>query len=238
MKIGTHDIGYGKPTFVIAEACSNITRYLDDLKIFIETVAKTGADGLKCQLYLPEHFPEAERSSKYQTMFPRPLFKDYVTISHEHGLLCGASVFDYEAIDLCVDCGADYLKLATREEKDTELFEVCVYTGLPIIRSYDWSSGVFQASDSVLMMACIPQYPAINPSIPSEMQITDAISSLWGWSSHSIDCLDCLLAVSRGACVIEKHFKMSNVDYESGWSLDPIQFAQMIGDIRRVEVMR
>lgn len=235
MKIGNRSIGYGQPTFVIAEACSNITRYLDNLKEFIETVVKTGADACKVQLFLPSHFPEAEQSSKYQTMFPRPLFKDFVTISHDNGLLCGASVFDEEAISVVKDGGGDFLKLATREQDNHKLNDACRGV-LPLFISTSFSRDTrwrFSNNTQRVVMACTPKYPAIEPPIPSIH-----LGQEWGFSSHTSDWLDVLLAVSRGACVIEKHFALSDADYERGWSLDSAQFTSMVSDIRRVERMR
>ena len=245
MNIGIHELGHGHPTFIIAEACSNIMLHLDRLDVFVEAVANTGADALKVQLFKAEHFPEAEWESKRKVEFPRNLIGEFANLCHKHNLLWGASVFDDEAVDLCVDHEADFLKLATREWKNEPLLRKCLDTKLQLIRSYDWTQGDFHAGiyggvyDNVIHMACIPQYPAFNFTVPNVYKLDDYPESvLWGWSSHSPDTLDVLLAVSRGAAVVEKHVRGSFYDYESGWSLSFDEFKKMVGDIRRVEAMR
>jgi sialic acid synthase SpsE len=96
-------------------------------------------------------------------------------------------------------------------------------------------------------MACIPQYPAFNFKVPNQLdhildidagEIVGGWDALWGWSSHTPDYLDVLLAVSRGAAVVEKHVRGSIYDNEAGWSLGFDEFGKMVADIRRVETMR
>jgi len=238
MKIGNREIGYGHPTFIIAECCSNIVRHISNaneyaLRVWADEVKRAGADALKVQLYRADHFPEAERDHKRRTEFPRDLFPLLVEICRQWDMLCGASVFDDEAVDLCEASDADFLKLATREWDNQELLRKCLLSSKPVFRSYDISKKELLAlGQKVTYLACVPQYPSVDPLVPG------GNDQDWGWSSHTADWLDCLLAVSQGACVVEKHFKLSDADYEAGWSLDPAQFRQMVKDIRRVERMR
>ena len=117
MKISDRELGYGHPTFIIAEACSNIMLHLDRLDVFVDAVRSTGADALKIQLFKADHFPEPEWASKRRVEFPRSRLEEFASLCRKHNLLWGASVFDDEAVDLCVDHEADFLKLATREWK-------------------------------------------------------------------------------------------------------------------------
>ena len=229
------DLFSGPRTFIIAEACSNIIPHLDKLPAVVDEVASTGATSLKVQLFLASHFPEGEQASKKLSVFPRDCFPELVSLCHDKGLLAGASVFDPEAVDLCVQSGADFLKLASREWENDRLIKECFTTKMPVIRSFPWSGSFsnqydkYQRNDSRLM-ACVPEYPAHSFHLPRSFGDRAA-----GWSSHTNHYTDCLAAISRGATIIEKHIKFSPNDYEAGWSLDVTQFSKMVQDIRWLE---
>lgn len=242
MNIGNFEIGAGK-TFIIAECCSNIIPHLYNLGGVVAAVASTGATALKIQMYRADHFPEAEQASKKRTEFPRDLFPQLVKLCHDKGLLCGASVFDEGAVKIVEENGGDFLKLATREWDNDELYDRCSGSKLPNLWSYNCEGkenlyheykeelDTSGKSTHIIFIACVPQYPAGNIKIPNDLTYE-------GWSSHTNHWLDCLIAVSRGAIVVEKHIGFSKDDYEMGWSLYPNEFEQMVKDIRWVEEAR
>ncbi len=232
MKIGNFEIGQGH-TFVIAETCSNIISHLGHLESVVMAVRLSGADALKVQLSRADHFPEAERPYKLKTEFPRELFPDLVHMCHVNGLACGASVFDEEAVRLVKDSGGDFLKLATREWNNDDLWNWCLEDeSSPTIRSYDCrKTESLSPLEQELFMACWPEYPAESVVVPGYLDGD-------GWSSHTSHYKDCLLAVSRGAVAVEKHFALDVNDFERGWSLMPSEFTQMVKDIRWVEGAR
>lgn len=228
MKIRNFEIGQGR-TFIIAETCSNIIQHIDSLKSLVSAVAETGADALKVQLYLAEHFPTLERGLKKKTEFPRDRFAELVELCHKCNLACGTSVFDEEAVEIAQR--GDFLKIATREEHNFDLVYSCLMTPIPVIQSYDWRDKYGHLNgDNFLWMECVPEYPAHSFKIRS-------LTGL-GWSSHTANDLDVLMAVTRGAVVIEKHIKFSADDYEAGWSLYPDEFKTMVERIRWVEAAR
>lgn len=231
--IGNRPIGNGR-TFFIAEACSNIVPYMKndaDMESFIESVSYTRTEAIKIQLFYSKNFPEAERESKKRVEFPRDKFCVFVQYARKKGLLVGASVFDDEAVDLCVECQVDFLKLATRERHNIPLLEKCLMAQLPIVSSYDISLHfAHDALGGVINMACVPEYPSLMPHIPPSLNNQ-------GWSSHTLNWKDVLIAVSRGACIVEKHIKCRHDDYEAGWSLWSQEFGRMIDDVREVERM-
>lgn len=237
MKIYNTEIGSGR-TFVIAELCSNVISHLDNLERCVEVVAGTGADAVKVQLFLAEHFPESEQDQKRVVEFPRYRFEELVSLCHSRGLACGASVFDEDAVDLVAEHG-DFIKLATREWRNDELWQSCYDNSNKIltIRSFDFRQelnrslvNIGKYADTVLYMACFPEYPAKLLFIP-DLRLT-------AWSSHTDHWLDCVVAVSRGAVAVEKHLAFAGDDPEVGWSLPPTGFAQMVRDIRWVESVR
>ena len=237
MKIGNRPIGHGEPTFIIAELCSNVIRHLSDLEGVLRSVASTGAMAAKIQLFKSSHFPESERSSKKLVEFPRSRVKEFIDLCHENNLLAGASAFDGDAIALLEKHGADYIKIATREDDNVDLWIRVLESSLPKIASFDCTKTVvFPFAANTIYLACIPQYPTIIPRVPDYGYVRE-----WGWSSHYIckdRCLDVLIAVSRGANVVERHIAFSETDFEAGWSSDVGEFRQMVQDIGKMERMR
>lgn len=235
MRIRDFEIGKGK-TFVIAETCSNIIQHLDDLEKCVHEVALMGANAFKVQLFRAEHFPEREQDQKRRLEFPRKRFAELVELCHDYNLICGASVFDNDAVDLVENSGGDFLKLATREWDNDKLFSKCCQTQLPIISSYKSfrhsDPATFQADDRLLLMACIPEYPTYSISA-MPIELTGE-----GWSSHTDHWIDCFVAIERGAVAIEKHVKFLPSDFEAGWSLSLNEFGCMVKDIRWMDEAR
>ena len=230
MKIYNTEIGSGR-TFVIAELCSNIIPHLDNLEGCVDVVAGTGATAVKIQLFHNSHFPKSEQAEKRKWEFPRERFPELVSLCHSRGLACGASVFDEDAVDLVAEHG-DFIKLATREVYNSELYNYCVGK-LPLIFSYDyrkWPHGLEDWDENTFPLACIPEYPVIHLGRIGDLNV--------GWSSHTDHWLDCVVAVSRGAVAVEKHLAFTSQDPEINWSLMPNQFSQMVQDIRWAEGVR
>lgn len=233
MIINNIPLGPGR-TYVIAEACSNILSHLSSLPDLVHQVRLAGADALKVQLFQASHFPLEERESKKKVEFPRSRFPNLVSLCHQEGIACGASVFDIDAIALAEDSGADFLKLATREYDNDDLNDAVFCSDLPCFWSYNYLTHPeekFFGYKSTLPMLCIPEYPTANILMPQDM-------SRRGWSSHTQSQLDCIVAAARGAEAIEKHMSFNAADPEADWSLAFFEFLNMTRDIREVEKWR
>ena len=197
------------------------------------TAANCGADAVKVQLFKAEHFPQAERAQKRVLAFPRGSLAGFVSTAHFYGLTAGASVFDADAVALAAE-HCDWLKLAAREQNNHELRRACNATGKTVYRSLSRLSPDTRQNE--ISLYAIQQYPA--PMLLSLQKVLQAkwhYWNNWGWSSHTRGALDCVLAASLGACVIEKHLALNKTDIEAGHSLLPVKFAAMCSAIRKVE---
>jgi N-acetylneuraminate synthase len=60
-----------------------------------------------------------------------------------------------------------------------------------------------------------------------------------GLSDHSLGTTAPVVAVTLGACFVEKHFTLGRADggVDSHFSLDPAEFTAMVADVRRAEAM-
>lgn len=190
------------------------------------------ADAVKVQLFRAENFPVKERSAKRRLEFPRHDFKWLVDQTHRIGLKIGASVFDFEAVDLCASCNTDFVKLATREQHNDELRDYVhrTYHGT-IIRSVLWPLiEPVDRREREVTLACVPRYPTVlSRGLFQSIENLNMLPEPYGWSSHTTGVEDCLRAVHNGAQVIEKHFALAEDDLEAGWSLLPDDFALMAG---------
>ena len=229
-------------TYFIAELGANIFPYSRSRSArFVEAAAEAGADAVKVQLFRAGHFPNEERAEKMAHEFPRSEFARFVQEARRLELSAGASVFDKDAIRICDDTGADFVKLATREEANRPLREHCRHNfHRTIIRSIRarWPTKPLPARwPREITLGCIPDYPADEEiALRFLRQMTPAFHEPWGWSSHTAGHDDCAEAVRRGASVIEKHIKLAGADVgeqaEANWSLFPRDFARMVEECR------
>lgn len=227
---------------VIAEFGSNILPATPArMRLFCREARRAGADAGKIQLFLASHFPESEHGEKQRAEFPRERLPEFIEIAKDEGLLVGASVFDIAALALLQMAGADFVKLASREENNAPLLLACRRSGLPLIRSVVWGVRTqFMPHSGEMTLACIPEYPTRedHPGLANMNTLPLFLPEPYGWSSHTLGWRDVVEAVQMGATVIEKHMKLSPTDPEAAWSLFPEEFGRMVEDIREAEKRR
>ena len=144
-----------------------------------------------------------------------------------YGLQGGASTFDIDAIDLSAGLGADFVKLATREQHNLALRNYAgrEFKGV-IYRSVNFNELAYHAPrlPREVTLGCIPRYPTnITNKLLNDIEFKLSGGYLpepFGWSSHTRMYDDILVAARAGATVIEKHIQLDGTDPEAGWSLD------------------
>jgi sialic acid synthase SpsE len=67
--------------------------------------------------------------------------------------------------------------------------------------------------------------------------LSDSFHTVVGLSDHTLGSATTVAAVALGARLIEKHFTLRRVDGgpDSSFSMEPVEFARMVNDIRQVE---
>mgnify|MGYP001588161873 CR=1 FL=1 len=225
---------------IIAELGSNPAASGWPMKIYCDAAALAGADAAKTQLFYAEHFPEAERESKHPLEFPRERLAEFVACAHNAGLEAGASVFDADAVALAAKY-CDWLKLAAREQSNSDLRGLTILTRKTVYRSIS-NFDNFRVMWREVPMVTISEYPT--PMWKSLLAVIGAEDYFrrraalraWGWSSHTRGWWDCALAVRLGASVIEKHICLLHNEIEGGHSLTPADFSRMTSYVRRWEI--
>jgi sialic acid synthase SpsE len=93
----------------------------------------------------------------------------------------------------------------------------------------------------LILLHCVSNYPCSDISLNLRAMNTlgDAFHLPYGYSDHSVGFLAAVIAVSRGAKIIEKHFTLDKdlpgPDHQA--SSTPEEFAELVANVRRAEKM-
>ncbi|MBI5625550.1 MAG: N-acetylneuraminate synthase family protein [Elusimicrobia bacterium] len=148
-----------------------------------------------------------------------------------------ASIIVPEAWALVKKVGMDRYKIASRTVKDyPDLCREIIRDG----RETFVSLGMYEGKDfpfpepNVRYLYCVSKYPARYEDLAA---FPAAFDRYFGYSDHLMGIEGCLLALSRGARLVEKHFtlnKTSKVIRDHSLSATPEEFRQLVrlgGDV-------
>jgi sialic acid synthase SpsE len=138
--------------------------------------------------------------------------KDVETLARDcedEGIEFMASVFDVERIGWLEEVGMRRYKIASRSVKDRALIEAVAETGKPMLVSLGmWDGADFPRISSrgqVEFLYCVSKYP----TEMSDLHFGKVdFAHYAGFSDHTIGIDAAVIALSRGARVIEKHFTL------------------------------
>lgn len=269
IKIGERSVGGDAETFVVAELSGNHNGDLGRAIDTIHAAAEAGADAIKLQTYTadtltinsdrPDFIVPGDSAWAGRTLYD--LYDEAHTPWEWHprlfaearsvGLQIFSSPFDQAAVDLLEELEAPAHKIASFELVDDGLLRIAAETEKPILLSTGMAS-IEEVSHAVsvlrdagcsqlILLHCTSSYPAPDDSmnlatIPLLHQVFECPVGL---SDHSRGTAAPVVAVTLGACVIEKHFTLSRADggVDSHFSLEPDELAALVRDVRRAKAM-
>ncbi|MDR0827523.1 MAG: pseudaminic acid synthase [Desulfovibrio sp.] len=172
-----------------------------------------------------------------------------MAIAKDLGLDCFSTPFDASAVDFLEQCGVSRYKIASFEVVDIPLLKKVAATGKPVILSTGMASlaeideAVRTLRDNgageLTLLKCTSAYPAPPEEINllTIPHLAQAFNCPTGLSDHTMGSAVAVAAVALGACIIEKHFTLRRADGgpDSAFSMQPVEFKQMVADIRTVE---
>ena len=199
---------------IIAEIGINHNGDMELAKDLIEQAEDAGADIAKFQLYdVDKLFPDqqiiARKRNWYGLVKKTQLTKDQIFMLAEYckktriGFLCSA--FDTERLGWLEELGVTRHKIAYRMRNDLNYVDAVVSTGKPSIISvgnvtrFPYSSRL----GKIDYLYCVPMYPTLAKDL--SLDKID-FSKYSGFSDHSVGIVASMVAISRGAKIIEKHF--------------------------------
>lgn len=248
--------------YTIAEMSANHAGSIDTALSIVRSAKESGADCLKIQTYtadtltidcdndyfkikgglwdgykLYDLYKEAYMPWEWQAIIKSECDK--------LGLDFLSTPFDKTSVDFLEKLNIEFYKIASFELIDIPLIEYTASKGKPMIMSCGMASEeeIQQALDAcysvgnkqVVLLKCCSEYPAnySDMNIATIFDMQSRFKVPVGLSDHSMGSMAAVVAVSLGACVIEKHFcvsrKIKNPDSE--FSMEPQEFRQMITDI-------
>ena len=229
------------PPILIAEISANHNGSIKKAKNLILTAKKNGADIVKLQTYEPKNmtinsslndflikdglwkgyklwdlYKEAQTPLKWQ----KQLF-DY---AKKIKIPCFSTPYDDEGVDLLKKLNTQLYKVSSFEMKDSALVRKICKIGKPVIISTGLANlneinEVYHVAKNsgckkLILLYCVSSYPANNKDF--NLNNIDILKKKFkceiGFSDHSTDNSVAMLAISRGARVIEKHIALEGQD--------------------------
>lgn len=262
MNINGRPIGVAHPPYVIAEISNNHLADIDRACRLIEAASKTGADAVKIQTYdadsltidcdRPEFLirtPPWEGLNYYELYkkiaLPINTTERLFRVAHDCGVTIFSSPFDERAVAVLQEQNCPAYKIASFEICDDPLLRAVAATGRPVLVS----TGIANVTDieetlrvlrdsgarDIALFHCISAYPAKIADM--NLRALDRLAKLdceVGLSDHSLGNQAAMLAVARGAVILEKHFTLSRADGgpDALFSLEPDEFAGLVNSVK------
>lgn len=254
MKIFKKEISLNHGVYIIAEVGSNHNQNIEQAKKLIDVAANAGSDAVKFQLYdtdslyRPEHklysvFKETELNPSWIA-----ILKDY---AHSKKLGFIVSPFDYKSVDILVNNNVDALKWASSETVKLPLLKYAASKGKPIIISTGMCNlaDIYEAVEvcyseaniDIALLHCTSLYPTKSHevNIRAMETLSKAFNLITGFSDHTLDDTASIIAIARGAKILEKHItldkKLKGPDHF--YALEPETFNMFVKKIREAEMM-
>lgn len=157
--------------------------------------------------------------------------------------------FDHTSVDFLEELEMPFYKIASFELVDIPLLEYIASKQKPIIMSSGMGSleDIQEAVDAIYgqgnrqlaIMKCSSAYPAKTEemNLATIIDMKQRFGIPVGLSDHSLGYFSAATAVAMGASIIEKHFCISREikNPDSGFSMEPQEFKEMITQVREVE---
>lgn len=235
MKIGRHEIGEDKPTYIIAEMSANHAGSLARAKEIIHAAKEAGADCIKIQTYTPDtmtidcnnpcfHIDNGtwEGENLYhlykKACTPWEWQGELKREAEKVGIDFFSTPFDKTSVDFLEKISIGFYKIASFELVDIPLIEYIASKGKPIIMSTGMASlGEIeeavaairkQGNNDIVLLRCASAYPAVTNqmNLRTMVNMGEIFQVPVGLSDHSMGSVGAVAAVALGAKVIEKHF--------------------------------
>lgn len=224
-------------TFVIAEASVNHNGSITEAVSLIAEAKRAGADAVKFQLF--RNRPEIEH-----LRLPEPEIKYLAKFCGELGIEFMCTPFYLDAVAV-IDPLVKRHKVASGFLTDKAMLDAVFACGKPVIVSTGMANGptwwkALGERSNASRLHCVSAYPC--PDDEANLRAINELPGHWiprGYSDHTTGTVACVAAVALGATIIEKHITLDkNAEGpDHACSAEPEEFAEMVRQIRRVEVM-
>tara|TARA_Y100001978_G_scaffold91498_1_gene81995 strand:+ start:694 stop:1743 length:1050 start_codon:yes stop_codon:yes gene_type:complete len=254
-------IGIGLKPYIIAELSANHGGDIQRAKDSIRGAKEAGANAVKLQTYTPDTMTLNSSKDDFlikeglwkgynlyqlykEAYTPYEWHKELFSFAELIGITIFSTPFDETAIDLLEDLNTPAYKIASFELTDLPLIEYAASKKKPMLISTGMGSfeeikeAILtcnkQGNNDILLFHCISKYPAKEKDyqLGDIKFLREKFNLEVGLSDHTISNMASNLAISIGACAIEKHFKLDDKECgpDSSFSLNANKFRILVDE--------
>ena len=253
--------------YIIAEMSANHGGNIENALELVRRSAKVGADCVKIQTYTADTMTidcDNEYFRIQGGLWDGYKLYDLYTDAgtpwewqeriKEECERCGvdflSTPFDRSAVEFLEKLHVEAYKIASFELVDIPLIEYTASKGKPMIISCGMGSleEIRDAVDAcrraeneqIVLLKCCSEYPAPwkDMHLGNIPDMKQRFHLPVGLSDHSAGSLGAVVGVTLGACVVEKHVKLPDVEsVDSKFSMEISEFAQMVKDVRNAKLI-
>ena len=217
----------------VAEIGMNHNGNHDLIPALIKSASEAGADYAKFQVGWREGSNEINNLTD-------PTLENIIRLCDFYRIKPLFSTITERAFERVAALGLKRFKVASRTVKyDLDLVEKIVDYGDEVIISlgmWDNCDSPFNSSN-VRYLFCISKYPTYPWDLSQFPKIFGDNQKYFGYSDHTVGIEACLIAASRGALIIEKHFTLDKSDTtirDHALSATPDEFRLLVNTGRTI----
>jgi sialic acid synthase SpsE len=239
-------------TYIIAEIGINHRGSVEVAKQLIDSAVKAGVDAVKFQTYMTEQRAPKGNDEIFKILkeleLPFEAFKELKAYANQHQVDFFSTPFDKESVAYLESIGTDLYKIASFDVVNHALLREVAKTGKPVILSVGMSNLeeidvayniLKEGTDNIAILHCISSYPTKeeDANLANIYTLQEKYDCIIGQSDHTNDIFVPLCAVSAGAQILEKHYKIDEAFecIDAPVSITEAQMSQLVQETRRVE---
>lgn len=248
--------------YTIAEMSANHAGKIENALKIVHAAAEAGASCLKIQTYTADTITINCHTDVFQEkggLWDKEYLYDLYSRAYtpwewqqqikgeceKCGLDFLSTPFDKTSVDFLESIGCEAYKIASFEIVDIPLIEYVASKQKPMIISCgmatkeeirDAIEACYKVGNrNITILKCCSEYPSnpLNLHLETIADINNSFNVQVGLSDHSMGYLADVVAVAKGARVIEKHFCLSRTinNADSDFSLEPHEFKEMVENV-------
>jgi N-acetylneuraminate synthase len=261
IKIENKMVGEGYPVYIIGEIGINHNGDLEIAKRLIKEAYLAGLDAVKFQKRTPEICVPKEQQSqmrdtpwgyisyldyRYKVEFGDEEYREIDKLCKDLGITWFVSVWDEPSVDFMEKFAPACYKVPSASMTDLPLLKKLRSTGRPIIMSTGMStmdqirSAIDEiGSENLIITHTTSAYPC--PPDDLNLRMIDTLQKEFdcpiGYSGHEVGLVPSAIAVSLGACLIERHITLDRAMWGSDQaaSVEPQGMEKLVKYIRVTE---
>jgi N-acetylneuraminate synthase len=261
IRIGDRLVGDGQPTYMVAEVGINHNGSLDIAKQIVQAAKHAGVDAVKFQKRTPELcVPPEQRGQmretpwgyityldyRYKVEFGREEYTEINRYCKELGITWFASVWDEPSVEFLEVYSPVCYKVPSASLTDHDLLRCLRATGRPIILSTGMSTMEqikaaveVLGTDNLMLTHATSAYPCDPEEL--NLNVIGALRSTFpvpiGYSGHEVGLIPSVVAVSLGACLVERHITLDRAMWggDQAASVEPGGFERLVKYVRVTE---